>query len=138
MRISDKGLELIASFEGLRLEAYKCAAGVWTIGYGHTKGVNPGQKITKERAMEFLRQDVAAAEKAVMKYDSKYHWTQNQFDGLVSFAFNVGSIDQLTQRGTRAIEQISAKFPAYNKAGGKVLNGLTKRRNMERELFDRK
>lgn len=137
MKISDTGLQLVAQFEGCRLTAYQDSVGVWTIGYGHTRGVRRGQTISKGQALEFLRQDIVTAEKQVMKYDSKYHWTQNQFDALVSFAFNVGNISQLTNNGTRSIAQISAKISAYNKAGGKVLRGLTARRNAERALFDK-
>ena len=94
-------------------------------------------KITKEKATELLKKDLEKFEKHVMKYDSKYNFNQNQFDALVSFAFNVGNIDQLTANGTRTIAQISAKIPAYNKAGGKTLPGLVKRRAKEKALFDR-
>jgi GH24 family phage-related lysozyme (muramidase) len=72
-----------------------------------------------------------------MKYDTKYHWNQNQFDALCSFAYNIGSIDTLTQNGKRSIKEISAKILAYNKAGGKELPGLTKRRKAEKALFDK-
>lgn len=137
MKVSDNGLQLITQFEGCRLTAYQDNVGVWTIGYGHTRGVKRGQTISKAQALDFLRQDVATAENQVMDYDSKYHWNQNQFDALVSFAFNIGSIHQLTQNGTRSISQISAKIPAYNKASGRVLKGLTSRRTAERALFDK-
>lgn len=135
MKISNTGLKLIEQFEGLRLKAYKDAVGIWTIGYGHTRGVAAGQTITKARAEEFLRSDCATAEAAVMKYYSTYKWNQNQFDALVSFAFNVGNIDQLTAKGTRSIAVIAQKMLLYNKAGGKALAGLTKRRQAEAKLF---
>lgn len=135
MKISNDGLALIAQFEGCILTAYQDAVGVWTIGYGHTKGVKRGQTITKAQAMDFLRQDVTTAEAHVMAYDFKYHWNQNQFDALVSFTFNIGNIKTLTASGTRTIAQIASIMPTYNKAGGKVLSGLTKRRNSEKELF---
>lgn len=143
MKISDKGLQIIKDFEGCRLTAYKCPAGVWTIGYGHTgkvdgKAIGKGMTITEMEATELLKDDVARFEEAVEKYNSKYKWNQNQFDALVSFAFNVGSIDQLTANGTRTIEEISAKIPAYNKANGPTLSGLVKRRTAEKELFDTK
>lgn len=138
MRTSDEGIKLIQKFEGCRLESYKDPVGVWTIGYGHTSGVKPGMRITAEAATGLLKQDLVKAELAVQKYDSKYHWTQNEFDALVSFAYNIGSINQLTDRGKRTKEQISAKIPEYRKAGGKVLEGLVRRRNAEKELFDRK
>lgn len=137
MKISDTGLSLIKRFEGCSLASYRDPVGVWTIGYGHTKGVRPMQVISQEEADRYLREDVVRAEQAVMKYDSKYHWNQNQFDALVSFAYNIGNINQLTAKGKRSISEISAKIPAYRKAGGKVLMGLVARRAAEKELFDR-
>lgn len=136
MRISENGLNLIKKFEGCRLEAYRDPAGVLTIGYGHTHGVQEGMRITQETADEYLRDDCAAAEKNVNGFEAKYHWNQNQFDALVSFAFNLGSINQLTANGTRSIAEISAKIPEYCHAGGKKLNGLVRRRAAEKELFD--
>ena len=138
MKTGTEGINLIKSFEGCRLTAYKCPAGVWTIGYGHTgtvdgKPIKSGMKITQAKAMELLKKDLEKFEKHVASF--KYNWTQNQFDALVSFAFNVGSINQLTANGTRTAEQIAAKIPAYNKAAGKVLAGLTKRRKAEQKLF---
>ena len=141
MKTSNVGIELIQKYEGCMLTAYRCPAGVLTIGYGHTGKVDGqeiyrGMKITKAKAIELLKSDLSKFEKHVMKYDSIYHYNQNQFDALVSFSFNIGSIDQLTANGTRSISQISSKIPAYNKAGGKVLAGLVKRRNEEKLLFD--
>lgn len=136
MRISENGLNLIKEFEGCRLEAYRDPAGVLTIGYGHTHGVQEGMRITQETADEYLRDDCVAAEKNVNGFDAKYHWNQNQFDALVSFAFNLGSINQLTANGTRSIAEISAKIPEYCHAGGKKLSGLVRRRSAEKELFD--
>lgn len=134
MRISENGLNLIKSFEGCRLTAYKCPAGVWTIGWGHTGGVKPGQKITQAEADQMLVSDMAAYERKVDKY-AAYHWNQNEFDALTSFAYNVGSIDQLTANGTRNRTVIAAKILQYDKGGGKTLPGLTKRREAERKLF---
>lgn len=136
MKISDTGLKLIEKFEGLRLKAYQDSVGVWTIGYGHTKGVKSGDSITQAKAEEYLRSDVSTAESKVNKYLDNYGFNQNQFDALVSFAFNIGNIDGLTKKGTRTISEISSKFTAYNKAGGKVLSGLTTRRKAEKSLFD--
>ena len=136
MKISNTGLELIKSFEGCRLTAYQDSVGVWTIGWGHTKGVYKGQKITQQQADDMLKDDMGVYESKVNKYNGKYNFNQNQFDALTSFAYNVGSIDQLTSNGTRTISQISNKFLAYNKAGGKVLAGLTRRRQAEKKLFD--
>lgn len=136
MIISNKGLDLIKQFEGCRLKAYKDPAGVWTIGWGHTKGVKAGDEITQEQADKLLRDDLAVYETKVDKYDNKYHWNQNQFDALVSFAYNIGSIDQLTSNGRRSIKTISDKILEYNKAGGKKLEGLVRRRKAEKALFD--
>lgn len=139
LSISNNGLSLIKRFEGCRLTAYQDSIGIWTIGYGHTSDVAKGQKITQIQADQYLKADCANAEKAVNKYHSKYHWNQNQFDALVSFTFNCGSgnLKKLLNNGQRTIAQISAKIPAYNKAGGKVLRGLVNRRAAEKELFDR-
>lgn len=135
MEISKNGINLIKKFEGCKLKAYKCAAGVWTIGYGHTSGVKYTDTITESQAEKYLKEDLAKFEANVEKYNGKYSWNQNEFDALVSFAFNVGSIDQLTASGTRSKCVIADKILLYNKAGGKVLSGLTERRKSERELF---
>lgn len=134
MKIGQSGINLIKQFEGCILEAYKCPAGVWTIGYGHTAGVTQGQKITQAQADAFLVEDLAKFEKKVEKY-SKYSWRQNEFDALVSFAYNVGSIDQLTANGARSRQVIAEKMLLYNKSKGVVLPGLTRRREAERKLF---
>ena len=141
MKISNKGLNLIKDFEGCVLNAYKCPAGVWTIGVGHTgkvdgKKICSGMKISEEKAMELLKKDVEKFETHVMKFNTTYKWNQNQFDAMVSFAFNIGSITALTNNGKRTIAEISAKIPAYNKAGGQTLQGLVRRRAAEKELFD--
>lgn len=135
MRTSQTGIDLIKKFEGCRLDAYKCHAGVWTIGYGHTEGVTAGQKISPAQAEAYLRADLERHEKSVEKYNDRYRWTQNEFDAMVSFAYNLGSIDKLTARGTRTKAVIAEKILLYNKAKGKVLSGLTKRRQEEQKLF---
>lgn len=135
MKTSSVGVELIKSFEGCHLEAYKCPAGIWTIGYGHTKGVKAGMKITKAEAEQTLLQDLAKYEANVSKYNKQYAWNQNEFDAMVSFAFNIGSINQLTALGTRSKEVVKSKMLLYNKANGKVLTGLVRRRKAEYELF---
>lgn len=137
--LSINGLNLIKSFEGCKLTAYKClpTEKYYTIGYGHYgSDVTAGMKITKEQAEELLLQDCKKAIKNVNSFMSKYNFNQNQFDALVSFAFNVGSINQLTASGTRTLEQISSKITDYNKSGGRVIAGLVKRRAKEKELFD--
>lgn len=138
LKTSSRGVSLIKTFEGCRLKAYKCPAGVWSIGYGHTSDVNENNCITQEQADEYLRNDLAIYEKAVNKYDSIYQFNQNQFDALVSFTYNCGTanLKSLTQSGKRTIKQISDKIPLYNKAGGVVLSGLQRRRYAEKELFD--
>lgn len=136
MQIGQAGIDLIKQHEGCRLTAYKCPAGVWTIGYGHTgSDVKEGLTITPVKAEQLLKSDLAKFEKHVQNFDSKYHWNQNEFDALVSFAFNVGSINQLTANKTRTKAQIAQAMLLYNKANGKVLPGLTKRRQAERQLF---
>lgn len=137
MKISTRCIELIKQFEGCRLTAYKPVPTekYWTIGYGHYGAdVAPNMKITQVQADQFLVQDLAKFEKKVNKY-SKYNWTQYEFDALVSFAYNIGSIDQLTANGTRDKVTIARKMLEYNKAGGKVLNGLVRRRQAEHDLF---
>lgn len=135
MKISQKGIDLIKRFEGCELTAYRCPAGVWTIGYGHTGNVQEGQTITQDYAETLLRQDLITYELKVDKYNPKYTWRQAEFDALVSFAYNIGNIDQLTVNGTRSRTEIAEKMLLYNKAGGKVLEGLNRRRKAERELF---
>ena len=138
MKTSPRGVSLIKQFEGCRLKAYKCPAGVWTIGYGHTAGVKEGDTITQETADDYLRNDLEKYEKAVQNYDGIYHFNQNQFDALVSFTYNcgVGNLKNLTQSGRRTLAQISVRLPLYNKAGGVVLRGLQRRRAAEKDLFD--
>ena len=127
MKISQNGINLVKRFEGCRLMAYKCPAGVWTIGYGHTgSDVWQGLTITQAKAEQLLRQDMMKFETHVMKFNNRYHWNQNEFDALVSFAFNVGSINQLTQNGKRSRAQIAAAMLKYNRGGGEILPGLTK------------
>lgn len=146
-RISDNCLALVKRWEGCYLTAYLDPVGVWTIGYGTTNAdksitgvtIKKGLKISQATADKWLRESLNQKYlPKVLKYDGKYNWNQNQLDALVSFAYNIGSIDQLTALGTRSIKQISAHIPAYNKAGGRVLTGLTNRRREEKALFDRK
>jgi lysozyme len=139
VKISEKGLELIKQFEGLRLEAYLCSAGVATIGYGSTRGVKLGQTITEEEATEKLRVDVLSAEECVNDH-VEVSLTQNQFDSLVSFVFNLGcgafkGSTLLALLNAGKTDAAAAQFPRWNKAGGKVVQGLVWRRNVEREFF---
>lgn len=137
MKTSQRGINLIKEFEGLRLTAYRCPAGVYTIGYGHTRGVKRGMKITEEEASAFLTADLRNSERAVERYNGIYHWSQNEFDALVSFTFNCGAANlrALLRNGQRNRSQIAATLPMYRKAGGKVLRGLERRRAAEKTLF---
>ena len=135
MKINEKGLDIIKYFEGCRLHAYKCPAGVLTIGYGHTRGVKQGDTITQEQAEEYLKEDLKVFERHVMSFNDKYNWSNNEFSALVSFSFNVGSIAGLTARGTRSKAEIADKMLLYDHANGKRLSGLGARREKERELF---
>lgn len=138
MKISENGLNLIISFEGFCPKATKAVKTekYYTIGYGHYgKDVDENQSITKEQALSLLKKDIKRFETKVMKYNDCYNFTQNEFDALVSFAYNVGNIDQLTAKGTRTKKEIADAMLLYIKSGGNVLNGLRKRRNKERELF---
>ena len=137
-RINKSGLNLIKKYEGCRLTSYICPAGVLTIGYGHTgKDVKPNQTITKKKAISLLKKDLARFERHVQSYNYIYEWTDNEFSALVAFAYNIGSIDQLTAYGTRTRSQIRTAMLKYVKANGKTLQGLVKRRKAELKLFNR-
>ena len=144
MHTSEKGLALIQRFEGCRLTAYLDRVGVWTIGWGTTNAdksitgrtIKRGLTITRRTADDWLRRSLAKKyEPLVAKYDDIYHWTQNEFDALVSFCYNVGSIDQLTDKGRRSKEKVCAAILLYNKAGGRRVQGLAERRQAEQKLF---
>lgn len=134
MKTSQNGIDLIKKHEGCHLTAYKCPAGAWTIGYGHTAGVKEGMKITQQQAEEFLKQDLEKYEKYVFVY-VKHPLNQNQFDALVSFVFNCGAGNLKTLASSRTLEQIADAILLYNKGGGVVLQGLVKRRKEEQALF---
>lgn len=140
-KISQSGLALIKQFEGCHLTAYQCSAGVWTIGYGHTAGVCKGMKITQAQADAYLKQDVAKFEKyvnnpAYVPFTDKLN--QNQFDALISFAFNLGQGNLMKLCKGRTINQIPAAMPQYCKAVGKTLPGLQRRRKAEATLYNKK
>jgi lysozyme len=142
MNISQEGLSLIKKFEGCELEAYKCAAGVWTIGYGSTDGVNEGMEISQERAEMLLLEDVEVFEESVNKL-VEVPLEQNQFDALVSWTFNLGSTNLknstlLKVLNNKDYEGVPAQIKRWNKAGGKVLQGLIRRREAEALLFEGK
>jgi lysozyme len=142
MTLSDAGLALIKQFEGLSLKAYLCPARVWTIGYGTTRGVQPGNQVTEAEAEMLLRDDVSRFERGVAER-IQVPVTQGQFDALVSLAYNIG----LSAFGKSTLLRLlndskyslaAEQFPRWNKAGGKVLSGLTKRRAAERAMFEGK
>lgn len=136
MKISKNGIELIKKWEGCRLTSYYCPSGVLTIGYGHTgNDVKKGMVITESKAESLLVKDLEKFEKKVNKYNDTYNFNQNQFDALVSFAYNIGSIDQLTNNGKRKIDDIAQKIVLYCNANGKRFSGLYNRRVEEQKLF---
>lgn len=140
MSISDRGVELIAKYEGCRLEAYKCPAGIWTIGYGHTAGVQPGQTLpSKEAAKALLKEDLKKygghVNSCVKNGHISFPLNQNQFDALTSFCYNCGSGTLQKLVSGRDAATVAEKLLLYNKGGGKVLPGLVKRREEERALF---
>lgn len=143
-KVSKTGIDLIKEFEGCHLTAYQDEVGVWTIGWGIT---NADKSITGTTIKRGLKISQATAEKwleeslnrkylpKVMKYDTRYNWNQNEIDALTSFAYNIGSIDQLTANGSRSRATIAKKMLEYNKAGGSVYRGLVRRREAEQKLF---
>ncbi len=138
-KTSQTGINLIKRWEGLRTNAYLCPANVWTIGYGHTKGVYRGMIISHLKAEELLQQDLRIYEEAINRI-VKVSLTQNQFDALVSFAFNVGIgalvSSTLLKLLNEGYSKMAAKqFSRWIYAGGRVLPGLVKRRHDEFNLF---
>lgn len=137
--MTKKGIELIKSFEGCRLEAYKCQAGVWTIGYGHTQGVYEGKKITEEEAERLLASDLAKFEMGVRHIVGEL--SDEKIDALTSFAFNVGlkAFQNSTLcRKVKADENdasIRTEFLKWVYAGGKRLDGLVRRRKAEADMY---
>jgi lysozyme len=139
-KINEAGLNLIKSFEGLRLETYLDAVGVRTIGYGHTgPEVTSGLHIDKSYAEELLRSDIKRFERGVMALVS-VALTDNQFSALVSFSFNLGLNNLKNSTLLRKLNsgqniEAANEFPRWNRAGGKILAGLTRRREAEKALF---
>jgi len=142
-KASAAALDLIKRFESLRLKSYLCPAQVWTIGWGHTAGVEPGDSITSERAEELLHADVAQVEADLPKVVHT-SLTQGQWDALVSLCFNLrGGALGLARLAPRLVAKINAGDVAgaaaelldINHAGGHVVPGLTRRREAERAVF---
>ena len=134
-----EGLALIKKFEGCELKAYQCSAGVWTIGYGHTKDVEEGDTISKDQAEEMLVEELHEYENYVNEYVN-VALSQNQFDALVSWVYNLGPANlsastMLKVLNSGEYEDVPAQMKRWNKAGGKVLEGLIRRREAEACLF---
>mgnify|MGYP003584836068 FL=1 len=142
MRASEECINAIKGFEKLELKAYKCPAGVLTIGYGHTRGVKEGQVITKVQADVLLKGDVLNVEKSLNSMSITF--TQGQFDALVDFCFNLGMVKFLGSKLYNMIaihasdDEIAAQFRRWVYASGKKLNGLVKRREWEVQQWKRK
>ena len=140
MKMSKEGLSLIKKFEGCEYNAYKCAADVWTIGYGHTADVKEGDLVSQQEADKMLEEDVKIFEEEVLKAVTvPLH--QHQFDALVSWTFNLGGANlnastMLKVINSSAYEDVPHQIKRWNKAGGKVLEGLTRRRLAESLLFE--
>jgi len=142
MNISEEGISLIKKFEGCELEAYQDAVGVWTIGYGHTKNVQEGQVIKQEEAESMLLHELLEycdhVEKAV-----EVDLTQHQFDALVSWTYNLGPTNlnrstMLKVVNANNMGEVPIQIKRWNKAGGKVLDGLVRRRKAEALMFEGK
>ena len=140
MQLSQRGIDFIKGFESLRLNSYQDSAGIWTIGYGHTGGVRPGQQITSAQAEALLKQDVAEAESAVNSLVA-VPLTQSQFDALVSLTFNWGAgnlaasilLKRLNAGDYEGAAQRLSEHPITS--GGRVVQGLVRRRREEAALF---
>jgi lysozyme len=138
--INQAGLDLIKQFEGLRLKSYKCPAGIWTIGYGHTgSDVTPTTKWTKQKAEDALKTDLDKFEK-VVENATKTPINDNQFSALVSFVYNVGPGNFLKSTLLKRVRskqyaKAAEEFLKWCKAGGRVLVGLQMRRKAEKKLF---
>lgn len=144
MKISKIGIDLIKQFEGVRLKSYKCPAGVWTVGVGHSSAagppkVGPGMEITNAQAMKILAQDLVQFEDAVDQA-VKVPLTQNQFDALVSFVFNVGPANfqkstLLRKLNAGQYAAVPAELMKWTKAAGQEMPGLVRRRRAEAALW---
>lgn len=137
MNISNRGLDLIKSFEGCQLSSYKCPSNKWTIGWGTTSGVYEGMVITQEQADQFLFEDVQRFVNAVNQYQARFNFNQNEFDALVSFTYNCGEgslANVMSCCNTK--QEIAEECKLYNKSStGQILAGLVRRREEEYQLF---
>lgn len=142
MRLSDYAFQRLKEFEGFRAEAYVCPGGVLTIGYGHTHNVKKGQMISQEDASRLLVRDVEYIEEMLAKEPYAEDITQGQWDALVDFCFNLGmgnyNRSTLRRKILKDVDEptIPDEFRRWNKAGGKVLPGLVKRREWEAQMYE--
>ena len=139
MNISNKGIDLIKQFEGCRLKAYQDSVGVWTIGYGHTEGVAEGMEISQHQADIMFGSDLEKYANYINEYVT-VSLNQNQFDALTSWVYNLGpgnlkSSTMLKVLNEGSYDDVPFQIKRWNKAGGKVLKGLVRRREAEAELF---
>lgn len=139
MKLSGRGTRFVADFEGFRAHAYRDAVGVWTIGYGHTSGVRPGMSVTRGEALRLLQHDAHTAANAVRRH-VRVPINQYEFDALVSLTYNIGvggfassTVLRELNRGHRY--RAGLAFLMWNKGGGRVLLGLSRRRRAERGMF---
>ena len=142
MKISQEGVALIKKFEGCELDAYQDSVGVWTIGYGHTKEVKEGDKINKEEAENLLEEEMPEYEGYIENL-VKVSLSQCEFDSLCSWVYNLGPTNLQESTLLRFLnegkyDEIPAQIKRWNKAGGKVLDGLVRRREAEALLFQAK
>lgn len=141
MSYLDAAAKIISDFEGMKLKAYKCPAGIWTVGYGHTgSDVHEGMEISAEDATRLLYKDMLEADAAIDELVD-VHLTENQRAALLSFIFNVGrnafrSSTMLRLLNSGNYAAASLQFARWDKAGKVQLPGLVKRRAKERELFE--
>ncbi len=142
MQISEEGRQLIKKFEGCELQAYKCSANVWTIGYGRTKNVSRGDTCTQEQADKWLEEELPVygayvSDAVLVPLD------QNQFDALVAWTYNLGPTNLNNSTMLKVLnenkkEEVPGQMRRWNKANGKVLEGLERRRLAESLLFEGK
>lgn len=139
-QVNQAGRDLIKHFEGLRLKAYQCSAGVWTIGWGSTRNVKPGEMITEAEAEIRFEQDLGVAAQHVVRL-SQVVLTDNQFAALTSFVFNLGpgnlrDSTLLRKLNQRRYDAAAREFGKWTMCKGQMLPGLKKRRDAERLLFE--
>ena len=142
MNISTPGIDLIKAFEGCKLKTYRCSGNVLTIGYGHTKGVEEDQEITQKEADALLLEDIHMVETHCKRLIN-IPLEQHQWDAIVSWCFNLGcgnlrASTMLQVINSGQIDKVSEQIVRWNKAGGKVVAGLTRRRKAEAAMFDNK